>query len=414
MTRWPLFLFALTACSPAGLPGPESGSSGAGGAKLAAGQVLHDLLGFEPPFGWVPLTAEYIRGHELRRMSLHHDSDVDKGRYRDIEIETFEYDRDGRLLSKETVSRGEPTARVRYIHEGGRLVREIHENARTPDSSTTVSHTYDGRGRLAKSVYTSGSRRWSEYRKYDSAGQLQRIVQAVEDGDASLESFHERGRLVRQELVTVTGDKHQATFEYDGAGRLVRRTGDNGHGRHDDYRFLYDSAGRLASQSFAENDKLVYRRHYTYDQDGLLIREQLQSAVSAMGNGEVIRYEYERHSDPPSLTVEPANRQHTPDEITAVVIATFPGAYTELATVTFETMGEGRHHPQSVTFLVPEALVSRQSDEDLARHACQAKKKLGWECACETVKRGEPADYAWHSWPDKRVVPLTVDFALGC
>lgn len=43
-----------------------------------------------------------------------------------------------------------------------------------------------------------------------------------------------------------------------------------------------------------------------------------------------------------------------------------------------------------------------------------AKHALGLDCACEAVEREPASDYGWHSWPDKRVAPLTLKFHIAC
>ena len=54
------------------------------------------------------------------------------------------------------------------------------------------------------------------------------------------------------------------------------------------------------------------------------------------------------------------------------------------------------------------------SSAELATRACAIKESLGLDCACEEVKLAPAKDYAWHSWPDKRVVPVTIRFMIGC
>lgn len=95
------------------------------------------------------------------------------------------------------------------------------------------------------------------------------------------------------------------------------------------------------------------------------------------------------------------------------VLAAFPEGYADLASVSFEYTN-GRFGAQSVTILVPEVKVGSLGEAELARRACEAKKALGWGCACEQVEVGAATDYAWSAWPGKRVAPLTLHFFLAC
>ncbi len=97
----------------------------------------------------------------------------------------------------------------------------------------------------------------------------------------------------------------------------------------------------------------------------------------------------------------------------AAVRESFPEAYPELATVTYIRFGPG-FAIDAVMVLVPEVAVKQLSTAALATRACAIKKSLGLDCACEEVELAPAKDYAWHSWPDKRVVPVTVRFAIGC
>ncbi len=102
-----------------------------------------------------------------------------------------------------------------------------------------------------------------------------------------------------------------------------------------------------------------------------------------------------------------------PEQALSAVRSVFPESYAELATVSYERAGD-EFVIASVTVLVPEAKVTRIQRAELATRACAAKRSLDLDCACETVDLGPAEDYAWHSWPDKRVVPMTVKFMIGC
>jgi hypothetical protein len=100
-------------------------------------------------------------------------------------------------------------------------------------------------------------------------------------------------------------------------------------------------------------------------------------------------------------------------QILTAVVESFPGAYPDLAHVTYEHV-EGRFSIDSVRFLVPEKRIRGVPKDKLKERACKAKKMLGLDCACEDVTLEPAKDYAWHAWPDKRVVPVTVQFLIAC
>jgi len=110
----------------------------------------------------------------------------------------------------------------------------------------------------------------------------------------------------------------------------------------------------------------------------------------------------------------PADEPPSHADYLGAVRAAFPEAYAELAKVTYESMGEDSFGIDAVTVLIPEVHVQGLSKAELAERACKAKKLVGLDCACETVELAPAQDYAWHSWPDKRVVPLTLKFFVAC
>jgi len=100
-------------------------------------------------------------------------------------------------------------------------------------------------------------------------------------------------------------------------------------------------------------------------------------------------------------------------QILGAVVECFPGAYPDLSKVTYEHVG-GHFSIDTVRFLIPEKRIRGVSKDKLKQQACQAKKMLGLDCACEDVTLGPAEDHVWSAWPDKRVVPVTVHFHIAC
>ena len=104
----------------------------------------------------------------------------------------------------------------------------------------------------------------------------------------------------------------------------------------------------------------------------------------------------------------------TQEELLDAVLTAFPKAYRDLATLRYEHV-EGRFTIDRITVLLPEAQLDRNTTKAQQKaKACEAKKQLGFDCACESVAIGKAVDYAWSAWPDKRVVPITISFGIGC
>jgi hypothetical protein len=107
-------------------------------------------------------------------------------------------------------------------------------------------------------------------------------------------------------------------------------------------------------------------------------------------------------------------RERTSRDYLEALLAEFPEAYRELSEVTYEYVEEGPFIIAAVRVLAPAAAMARVSEEERKARACRVKQRLGFDCACEAVEVGPATDYAWHSWSDKRVVPVTLRFLLAC
>lgn len=378
--------------------------------------LAFDLERFEPPFGRIPLSEAFVRAHGLRRVIVHEDVDTEDARLVDVTVTTLDYDREGRLLRSATVERGEPGHEARYEHVDGKLAAEVH--VLPPDGmQLTIRYAYDAKGRVERIEREDPGSKSEETVTYDEHGRPSRATRL--EGGERLERrrTYEGDRLVRDVLRLPDGRTRITDHAYDPAGRPTRWRATDRTGwapTVDAYEFTWDAHGQLRTLSFTEGDTPIYRRSFTYDEDGRPLREEQDSLVPAMGHGSVVRYEYERHGELPREAPTMATVERTKVELLAATVTAFRGAYEELATVSFETTGEGRFAPASVTVYVPEVIAGQWSEAELKEQACTAKQALRWDCACESVTVGEPKELAWHSWPDKRVVPLTLHFGLGC
>jgi hypothetical protein len=374
--------------------------------------IAFDLEGFEAPFGRIPLSAAFVRAHGLRRVVVHEDANTADAQLVDVEVTTLDYDPGGRLLRASTQDRGEPQREVRYEHADDRLVKELHA---FPDGTRhVIRYAHDAAGRVQRIERELPHGTIEEHHTYDEQGRPGRVVQ-IEGGRSTERSFVYDGDRLQRVVLRLPEGREIVTEHTHGAdGRPTRWVSTDATGSSDTYEFTWDARGWLRAQSFTERDAPIYRRTWAYDEDGRPIREELQSFVPAMGHGSVVRYEYERHDELPREPAARAGAEPSKAELLEATVTAFRGAYEELAVVSFEAGGGDRFVPASVTVYVPEAIVGEQSEEELREQACKAKQALGWDCGCEQVVLGEPKDFAWHSWPDKRVVALTLRFGLGC
>lgn len=110
-----------------------------------------------------------------------------------------------------------------------------------------------------------------------------------------------------------------------------------------------------------------------------------------------------------------------PEEMTEAIRAVFPESYSQFMTVSYERQdaGTGRRPeiwPKDAGFLVPaDAFAASIEDELDARVANLISRVLRpGDAHCESVEVGEPEDYGWMAWPDKRVRKITVTFNVAC
>lgn len=409
-------VLSLAACrASSSTPVEPSSLDGLDGQGATQGErpLAFDLDGFEPPFGRVPLSADFVRAHELRRIVMHEDVDTDDVRLVDVTVTTLEYDREGHLLRSSVLDRGEPLEEVRYEYADDRLAAEVHAFPNGPGFVLRYAYDADGRVQRVERDMVHGST--VEHRTYDEHGRPSLFTQTDGQERAELRFVYEDERL-RRVVLTLPDEGRELVTEhgYDASGRPTRRVRRDGRGDIDVYEFAWDARGQLRAQSFAEGDAPIYRRTYAYDEEGRPLRERLESFVPAMGRGSLVRYEYEHHGELPREVATVASTESPKAALLEATVAAFRGAYQELAIVSFETMDEGRFVPSSVMVYVPEAIVGRQSEDALKQQACAAKQALGMGCDCEWVTLGEAIDHAWHSWPDKRVVPVTFHLGIGC
>lgn len=368
---------------------------------------------FEPPFSEIYLNRAFVRAAGVLSVAVHRDALTSEGLSRDIEVKTFEYGDDGQLLELTELLRGELFETTRYEYEQGRLRRRVTE--RPGETPHDASFSYDGAGRLVRETRGDETRSLT----YDADGRVARVVHgAGHEALVERTTYDSDGRTRERIQETGAGKRlGTRTYVYDDLGHAIRWT-TRGHRDEDDvYEFEYTARGDLKTLLFVEGTRKIYRRSYAYDDRGFVTQQRMDSFVPAMGEGDVYRYEYTLrggvtlYRQPP---VEKPKRGRSNQELLDAVLGAFPEAYAELATVQYQTGGDGNFVPDQVTVFIPEAEIKDLSREELKRRACQVRKNLGDSCDCEEVTLKPAEDYAWQAWPDKRVVPTTVHLFYGC
>lgn len=110
-----------------------------------------------------------------------------------------------------------------------------------------------------------------------------------------------------------------------------------------------------------------------------------------------------------------------PEEMTEAIRAVFPESYSQFMTVSYERQdaGTGRNPeiwPKAASFLVPakayEATIAEELDSRVATLIGRVLRPD--DAHCEDVSVGDPENYGWMAWPDKRVRKITVTFNVAC
>jgi len=99
--------------------------------------------------------------------------------------------------------------------------------------------------------------------------------------------------------------------------------------------------------------------------------------------------------------------------IKKTVLEVFPEAYPEFFEVTFEDW-DNKAFPKTASFCVPDKYFPAPlSEEELDKRAKLLSEKFKYT-GCEGANAGEPSEYSWGAWEDKKVRRVTFYFGIGC
>ncbi len=343
-----------------------------------------DLARFEPPFEQVPVARAFIARHRITKISVH---ELEPGTAIARSSEITEYNAEGAPVRRY----------VRSGHEAPMLVERVaYTQEDAPPAAPAAPRllekvvVLDRAGRIAKVHLRHDAASAIETYTYDAAGNLARVARET-DGERyeELRTYADGRPSKRTRGKASAAPRETLVFFYDADGRFSEWRGSKPGFGDDRYFFTYDPSGQLASMRFQEGDKPIYRRDYTYDGDGFLLRIELKARVPAMNDATyVLAYELAngRKRQAVDVTFPAPPRQKTDAEVLAALQRVFPAATG--GSVRWADAG-GRRFLETVTFQLPAEQVQAATDEQRKERACALRKALDFEgCDCEYLERG--------------------------
>ena len=267
----------------------------------AAGQLTSATRGAD---GLVAEVTASVTGRVDRTVRREHDAHgrVTRVAYAKGEVETFAYDRWGRLSAR---TRGSLKETYRYDHFG-RLVEK-------DENGTVFSYAYDAWGRRTSRTirFADGGEAQEERRAYDRYG---RLVEIAAFGTSVKWRYDARGRVARQVV-----DGSPIDFAYTKDGRLAGKYLGGRLAPEASVEYEYTRDGRIAARTANG-----VRQAYEYDARGRLL------AVKEDG-ADVERYAYDRAGNMVRKTVRGKTTAFTFDGANQLVSSTTGGVTTRYA-----------------------------------------------------------------------------------
>ena len=267
----------------------------------AAGQLTSAKRGAD---GLVAEVSASVTGRVDRTVRREHDAHgrVTRVAYAKGEVETFAYDRWGRLSAR---TRGSLKETYRYDHFG-RLVEK-------DENGTVFSYAYDTWGRRTSRTvrFADGGEALEERRAYDKYG---RLVEIAAFGTSVKWRYDARGRVARQVV-----DGSPIDFAYTKDGRLAGKWLGGRESPDASVEYEYSRDGRIAARTANG-----VRQAFAYDARGQLV------AVRENG-ADVERYAYDRAGNMVRKTVRGKTTTFTFDGANQLVSSTTDGVTTKYA-----------------------------------------------------------------------------------
>ena len=267
----------------------------------AAGQLTSATRGED---GLVAEVTASVTGRVDRTVRREHDAHgrLTRVAYAKGEVETFAYDRWGRLSAR---TRGSLKETYRYDHFG-RLVEK-------DENGTVFSYAYDAWGRRTSRTirFADGGEAQEERRAYDKYG---RLVEIAAFGTSVKWRYDARGRVARQVV-----DGSPIDFAYTKDGRLAGKWLGGRESPDASVEYEYSRDGRIAARTANG-----VRQAFAYDARGQLV------AVRE-GGADVERYAYDRAGNMVRKTVRGKTTTYAFDGANQLVSSTTDGVTTRYA-----------------------------------------------------------------------------------
>ena len=267
----------------------------------AAGQLSSAKRGAD---GLVAEVSASVTGRVDRTVRREHDAHgrLTRVTYAKGEVETFAYDRWGRLAEH---TRGKLKETYRYDHFG-RL-------AEKDENGAVFSYAYDAWGRRTSRTirFADGGEAQEERRSYDKYG---RLVEIAAFGTSVKWRYDERGRVARQVV-----DGSPIDFAYAKGGRLAGKWLGGRESPDASVEYEYSKDGRVAARTANG-----VRQAFAYDARGQLV------AVRE-GGEDVERYAYDKAGNMVRKTVRGRTTAYAFDGANQLVSSTCDGVTTRYA-----------------------------------------------------------------------------------
>ena len=267
----------------------------------AAGQLTSAKRGAD---GLVAEVTASVTGRVDRTVRREHDAHgrLTRVAYAKGEVETFAYDRWGRLSAR---TRGSLKETYRYDHFG-RLVEK-------DEGGTVFSYAYDAWGRRTSRTirFADGGEAQEERRAYDKYG---RLVEIAAFGTSVKWRYDAKGRVARQVV-----DGSPIDFAYTKDGRLAGKWLGGRESPDASVEYEYSRDGRIAARTANG-----IRQTYEYDARGRLLAVREDGA-------DVERYAYDRAGNMVRKTVRGKTTAFTFDGANQLVSSTTGGVTTRYA-----------------------------------------------------------------------------------
>lgn len=160
--------------------------------------------------------------------------------------------------------------------------------------------SYDENGNQIARNYSFGNEIYAMYEaEYDSNNNLLRetVYKGFETDGEKLYTYDENNNMLSME-VTEHGTTVRTDYEYDSEGKLIREQ-NNKRDIATYTEYFYDSEGRMEKWTsyYCNNNRIDQERHFSYDENDNLIKEEVYGNLLEFKLSSIITYEYDSNNN---------------------------------------------------------------------------------------------------------------------